>query len=535
MASRKTSKPTAAAPDDSIVSATTRDSFQNFRAQLGIGAANLLSGAQYGLNPITRDRTQLEQAYRGSWIVRAAVKTVADDMTREGIEIISDIDPEDIAKINRGFSRMKIWGAVNEMICWARLYGGAIGVILIDGQKLDTPLRLETVGKNQFKGLCVLDRWMVQPPGNEVIKSYGPDLGQPRYYEIIGDSLKLPRAKVHHSRVLRFDGDDLPYYQRVAENGWGLSVVEPLYDQLVAFDSATLGTGQLVFKAHLRTLKVAKLREILAMGGKAKEALVEQMNNIRLFQSSEGLTLLDGTDEFDTHTYSFSGLSDVLQQFSSHVAGALGVPVTRLFGTSPGGLNSTGSSETQNYYDRIKQEQEDKLRSEILKVLGITHQSTIGRPPASELDFEFVSLWQMDENMKADIAQKNTATIISAAQEGVVSRKIALEEMKQQSTSTGMWTNISQEDIDEAANDPPPQMQVGAPGMKMGGDMGAGGAGGENPLSNGVDAGEQKSDGALNGAKPPGAAKPDEPQKPHAATSTLPPDTKGLHKLLKFN
>ena len=446
-----------------------KDSFQNLRAGLGIGAENLMSGGQYGYNPITRSRQQLEWMFRGSWIVRCAVKTMADDMTREGIELTSDIDPENIAKIMRAFSRLKVWNAYNEAICWSRLYGGSIGVYLIEGQKLEDPLRLDTITKGQFKGICVLDRWMVAPPGNALVTDYGPDMGQPLYYDIIGDSLKLPKSRVHHSRVIRFDGEELPHYQRVAENGWGLSVIEPLFDQLVAFDSAIAGVGQLVFKSHLRTLKIPRLREILAgLGGPAaKNGLLEQMNNIRAFQSSEGLTLLDGGDEFETHTFTFAGLPDILQQFASHIAGSLETPVTRLFGTSPGGLNATGQSDLQTYYDRVKQKQEDQTRSDISTTLGIIHRSELGVPPEKDLDFEFASLWQMDENMKADIAQKNTMTIVSAAQDQIVSREVALKELKQQSLVTGIWTNITVEDIEEAKNDPPPgpMMQPPAPGQ----------------------------------------------------------------------
>jgi len=48
----------------------TGDSFLNFKANLGYGAANVSSGATYGFNPLSRNRTQLEWMYRGSWIVR---------------------------------------------------------------------------------------------------------------------------------------------------------------------------------------------------------------------------------------------------------------------------------------------------------------------------------------------------------------------------------------------------------------------------------------------------------------------------------
>jgi phage-related protein (TIGR01555 family) len=447
------------------VKTTTKDSFENLHADLGIGVNKLTSGGTYGFNPITRDRMLLEFAYRGSWIVRAAVKTIADDMTREGIAITSSIDPKDIDKIEQGLSRLKIWQAFNENICWARLYGGSVGVIMVDGQKMDTPLNITSVGKGQFKGVAVLDRWMIEPPAGDVIKDLGPDIGKPRIYHIIGDSLKLPKQTVHHSRIIRFDGDDLPYYQRVAENGWGLSVLEPIFDRLIQFDSATAGAAQLIFKAHLRTMKIKKLREIISAGGKAYGALLKQMENIRVFQSSEGLSVIDSEDDIEVNTYTFAGLAEIIEQFASQLSGSLGIPVTRLFGQSPGGLNSTGQSDLQTYYDKIRQLQEDNERTDVLKILQLTHASELGRPAEPDLNFTFKSLWQIDEGGKADIATKTSGTIVSVFQAGIIDRAIALKELKQSSDVTNVFSNITDQDIEKAKLDPPPgAAMMGVPG-----------------------------------------------------------------------
>ena len=127
-----------------------KDSFQNLRAGLGIGAENLMSGGQYGYNPITRSRQQLEWMFRGSWIVRCAVKTMADDMTRAGIEIQSTDKPDDIKKIQNEFLRLGVHTKVNENIKWGRLYGGSIAVMMIEGQKFEDELYPARVAKDGF-------------------------------------------------------------------------------------------------------------------------------------------------------------------------------------------------------------------------------------------------------------------------------------------------------------------------------------------------------------------------------------------------
>ena len=223
--------------------------------------------------------------YRSSWIVGAVVDCIAEDMTRAGIDLNTSLSPEDQTKIHAAFERMQLWDRLCDNLKWGRLYGGSIAVMLIDGQKLDTPLNLDSVGPGQFKGLLVLDRWLVQPTLHLLVQEYGPDFGLPKFYDVVADAMALTRQRIHHSRVIRVDGVDLPYWQKIAENLWGQSVIERLFDRLVAFDSTTQGAAQLVYKAHLRTIKVEGLREVIAMGGPALEALAKNVEMIRRFQS----------------------------------------------------------------------------------------------------------------------------------------------------------------------------------------------------------------------------------------------------------
>ncbi|MCY1294351.1 hypothetical protein D9M70_436430 [compost metagenome] len=71
-------------------------------------------------------------------------------------------------------------------------------------------------------------------------------------------------------------------------------------------------------------------------------------------------------------------------------------------------------------------------------------------------DFQFRPLWQLTDTEKADIGNKDTTSIVQAYDSGIVSRAMALKEMRQSSQTTGLWSNITDEDIKEAENDPPP-------------------------------------------------------------------------------
>lgn len=449
----------------------TIDSFQNFASQLGIGTANQMTAATYGFNPITRNRNLLEWAYRGNWVAGIAVDAVAEDMTRAGIEIVSNqLSSQEIAQIQAALKRMCFWQEVSDTIRWGRLYGGSIGVMMVEGQDPSTPLRPATIGRGQFKGIYAMDRWMVDAAygPDQLVKTMGPSAGLPPYYTPIADVPIYGGQRIHHSRCLRTIGYKLPYWQAMTENYWGISILERLYDRMIAFDSTTQGAAQLVNKAHLRTISIEKLRELIAFGGEAIQAVRAQVEFIRMFQTNEGITLLDASDKFEAHQYAFSGLGDMMLQFAQQVAGALQIPLVRLFGQSPAGMNATGESDFRNYYDGINAHQEATLRDPVQCVLEMTCLSVLGRPLPMDTEFSFTPLWQLNPMERAEVAKTTTETTMAAYDSGLIPAHVAMEELRIGSRVTGVWSSITDADIEAAKNAPPVPMG----GMELGGAPG---------------------------------------------------------------
>lgn len=419
----------------------------------------------------------LDMAYRGSWICRMAVRAIADDMTREGISLGSDLDPEIVDKMYTAFNKkFYIWDKLTEAIGWGRLYGGGGAIILIDGQDMSKPLRIDTVAPGQFCGLLPVDRWMVDPSLFDLVTDIrSQDLGLPKYYNVIHDAPAAPRQRVHHSRFIRFEGDDLPYYQRLSENLWGLSVLEPVFDRIMAFDSATTGTAQLVYRAHLRTYGIKGLRQIIAKGGAVLDAVYEQIDMMRKWQSNEGITLMDAEDKFESTQYNFGGLDSVLIQMGQQISGALQIPLVRLFGQSPAGLNSTGESDLRMYYDGVRTQQERRLRSPLEKLVRIIAKSEAVVLP-NNFNFEFVPLWQLTTEQKASVAAQTAGSILQAFDAGAIGRGTVLKELRKLSSDTGVWTSITDEEVDAAEKEPipPPAGEGGGEEGGMGGMFGGG-------------------------------------------------------------
>lgn len=458
-------------PDGTQTSGVTMDSFVNFQNRLGVGADNILSSSGYSFNPLTRNRVQLEWMHRGSWLAGQVVDVVGDDMTRAGTEPFSDVPPQVNETMERAMTGLRIWDHINETVRWARLYGGCLAVALIDGQDPRTPLNLNAIGPGQFKGLLVLDRWMVEPSLEDLVTDLGPSLGLPKYYRVSQSAPALRGAAIHHSRVmLRLEGAQLPYQQRLTENLWGASVLERLNDRMIAFDLASTGAAQLVNKSYLRTLKMKDFRSIVAAGGKVLEGVVKYVEMMRRMQGIEGVTLIDGEDEFEVQEHgAFGGLSDILNKFGEQLSGATQIPLVRLFGQSPAGLNATGESDMRMYYDHIKQQQQKTLFTGVNTITKVIAKS-MNVPLPSHLHVAFRNLWQLTDVEKADIAGKVGDTVGKAMDSGIIGRRTALKELRQSSRVTGVFANVDDETINAADDEvAPPELEMpelpGLPGI----------------------------------------------------------------------
>lgn len=436
------------------------DGVSNPLLRIGTGTPSTFNATTYLPKFATMARQVLEWAYQTSWMCGLVVDIPAEDMTREGIEIKCD-DPNACEAIQRAFDRYGVMDQLCDAIKWARLYGGAIAVILIDGQDVSTPLT--TVPRGSFRGLYVFDRWQLDSQNLDPVQELGRDFGNPEYYRVIAKNSEVDfkADRIHYSRVIRLEGRRLPFYLRQSYQGWGASVLEPVFDRIKGFDLATQGATQLLSKTYLRYYKVKGLRQILT-NSRASEGFKKQMDYIREFQSAEGLTVGDTEDDFQTLTYSFTGIPEILLQLGQQISGAFGIPLVRLFGQSPAGLNATGESDIRNYYDNIKHLQRLMLRSGVQRLIDVAFESETGRSPGSSLTFDFRSLWQMSQTDKATVASAEVEAIRGSYADGMINLPTALKELRALSEIVGIFSTITDEDIAEAelqeALDPPPPL-----------------------------------------------------------------------------
>lgn len=432
----------------------TLDAFSNVLARLGANTPNLLEGTEYPMTRLTQNFQLMNSLYRSHWIIRKIIDCIPEDMIRNWITIKSQMSPENIKRFNKLQRTTRLQSDMLEGLKWGRLYGGAGAVIIIDGHEdiLDKPLDYDTIMPGSFKGLIVTDRWCGLIPSDDIIEDIGnPDFGLPAYYNWNLETGKC--LKVHNSRVLRFIGRGLPSWEKYTEQQWGASEIEVIFDELKKRDNTSWNIAQLVFLANLRVLKMSDLGELLALGDEqSQKELYDTVQAQNWLMSNMGLYILNKDDDFQTHQYTFSGLNDIYESFMLDVAGASEIPVTKLFGRSPAGFNATGESDLKNYYDIIEQKQASQLQPVLDKILPIMFMSEFGAIP-DDLDYEFNPIGSPSESELADIVDKKSNSIINVVNSGLISQKTALKELRQMSETTGMFTNITDEDIENADDD----------------------------------------------------------------------------------
>lgn len=454
MVKRKRRRALDNAPAPQPIRSRALDAFSNVLARLGAGTPNLLEGTEYSLQRMSRDFNTLNALYRESWIVRRIIDVIPADMLKNWITITSGLEPDVEKRLSLTLRRTQLIDKLKRGMQWGRLYGGALGVMLVkhQGYDLSQPLQLDWIMPGDFAGLLIFDRWNGVNPSSELIEDVGdPDYGYPKYYTVT-DPAGGGSVKIHYSRVVRFTGNTLPFWEEIAEMQWGASVVESIFDELRKRDNVSWNIAQLTFMANIRVLKMQDLGQLLAATDNESQAeLLRTLEAQNMLLNNMGMQVMDAADGLETHQYTFGGLADCYQQFIMDISGAAEIPVTRLFGRSPSGLNATGESDLQNYYDMIAEKQESYLRPILNKVLPPFIISTLGSLP-DDFDFEFDPVAEPSDKERADLAKCGTDNVVAAYNVGLISQRTALKELKQQSERTGVWTNITDEDIERASD-----------------------------------------------------------------------------------
>jgi len=363
-----------------------------------------------------------EALYRGSDMAARIADSVPDEMTREGWDLQCENDSETSEAVGQQWEDLDVESRYNLALKWARAFGGAGIIVGADDGVSDVslPLRMDKIRAVEW--LSVLDcRELV--PWTFYLDPMSPHYGEPSSYKImpynvgIGpggvayEERKQPLyaaqwKEIHATRVLRFEGVVVNRYQMRETWGWGSSIYERVYEVLRDFSSSYDSAASLVQDFSQGVFWIHNLAGLLASAN--GEDLQKRMALINLQRSVLGAAILDagedvtgaGKEDFERKATPMSGLPEILDRLAHRLAAAVDMPVTRLMGQQPAGLNATGDNDIRRWYDHVANLQRMKLKPQLKRLTQILFAAkqgpTKGKAP-KKWSIVFRPLWKLDE------------------------------------------------------------------------------------------------------------------------------------------
>jgi len=368
---------------------------------------------------------ELENLY-SEWIPKRIVDIVAEQSTRKGFKVLfggEGAAAKEVAGIEQIIEDLYILENLGLASKNARLFGGSVILLYIDdGRSADQPVDYRNI--RAVEGMEVLDRWQIAPVINED-SLY--DYSKATYYQIIsGDLIRQPQLiKIHKDRVLRFDGEWLPYRIRQRNYGWGMSTLQSVYDSFRFYSTGISSAATLLTEFDIFVHKLRGLSSMLA-AGKENDVRDRLVLNDMSKSIYRGYAIDAEKEELEFISRNFGGVGEILEKLRIDIIGASQIPHTILFGESPGGLGSTGRSEERDFAKHLGDYQSTHYKrslQHLMKILMLSKEGpTNGRLPES-WRIKFNDLFELNEREKADVRARVAAVDGRYIQLGVLHPK----------------------------------------------------------------------------------------------------------------
>ncbi|NTJ67538.1 DUF1073 domain-containing protein [Agrobacterium rhizogenes] len=224
--------------------------------------------------------------------------------------------------------------------------------------------------------------------------------------------------QVHVSRLLPFIGRPVPDLLKPAYSFGGLAMTQMAKPYVDNWLQTRQSVNDIISAFTAWVLKT-NMSSILQAGGGEQEMLRASLfNNMR---NNRGLMMVDKeSEDFDNISVPLAGLDSLQAQAQEHMASVCGIPLVKLLGITPSGLNASSEGEIRVFYDTIAAYQEAFFRDNLNKVLGFIQLSLFGEVDDS-IVFQFEPLFSLTEKELAEARKAQAETDQIYIDAGVVS------------------------------------------------------------------------------------------------------------------
>lgn len=343
---------------------------------------------------------------------RAPVETIADEMTREWLEF-TGVDDQKKKELIDAFQEFEVREVVRNAIEQDGTFGCAYIGANIKGQDTDKKRRLPlvvddngaTLAKGSLLGFKTVEPVWVTPFSYNSNNPMAPDFYKPSAYYVLG-------KETHASRLLTLISRPVPDILKPSYNFGGIStsqLIEPYVNRwLKAVDSV----NRLIANFSIIILKTNVLS---SLEDEEQEGLLKRMALFTRMRDNQGLFVADKNgEEMENINVSLASLDKLQAQAQEHMAAPTHIPLVKLTGITPAGLNANSDGEIKVFYDFIGAQQENVLTPRVRTIFKLVQLHLWGKvdPKAG---FKWVPLdsptdKEMSEMRKAD-GDRDTAYV----------------------------------------------------------------------------------------------------------------------------
>lgn len=372
--------------------------------------------------------------YMTSWEARKIIDIPVDDALRLPFEI-TGVDTVLATELLSAYESFDLDRQNRRALIQERLYGGCCQTIIVkgeDGENLRDCLVPERIQPGDLEAFNVVDVSLITRPDYDQ-NPFSAGYDKADRYIVNGVEADI-------SRLVVFDGS--PLINRAAMNilqnfrynpaGFGESKLAPLYDLLVRVVGTQQAAYHLVNLSSVLLVATRKLMSLEATESPALDKLEEICRHISIYRGA----VIDGDDvSVQQHSASFGSVPELVMSFAQLLSAASDIPATRFLGQAPGGLNATGESDLQNYYNMIDSMQRLRLKPVLLKQFSVIGPHLMGferwKEASKSLDIVFPPLWNESSQVKAENARTYAEIFRALWAEGIIKRDVVVKELIQ--------------------------------------------------------------------------------------------------------
>jgi phage-related protein (TIGR01555 family) len=361
---------------------------------------------------------------------RKITGTIAKEMTRKWTKLVAvgegDDKADKIKRLEAAMVKFRVRQAFRRMAEHDGFFGR--GQIYIDVRKpggapaSEDPLELETplvlaaakIKKDSLIGFRVIEPMWMYPGLYNSTDPLKADYYVPSSWYVMGKTVHASRFVFMMARPVpdtlkaaySFGGISLSQLARPYVDNW-LRTRDSVSDMVHNFSITGLGTD----------LSAALTAPDLDGSGGI-------LNRVALFNAlrdNRGLMLTDKEkEEFFQLNTPLSGLDALQAQAQEQMAAVSSIPLVKLLGITPAGLNANSDGEIRVFYDDIHAEQENSFRDQLQRILDVLQLNEFGKIDP-DISFEFEPLFQLSSLEQANERKVDADTDAVLIQAGVIS------------------------------------------------------------------------------------------------------------------